>query len=55
MIGRVIRHAAGMIHLLRPSPGDPLNASSAVIHSGEAPQILEALMPYLNMERPHPA
>jgi ABC-type cobalamin/Fe3+-siderophores transport system ATPase subunit len=51
---RVARYAASMIQLLRPWPENPLNDPPAITHSGEAPQVLEALMPYLNMGHPQP-
>ena len=49
---RVARHGAGMIHLLRPSPRDPLNAPPDVSHGQEDPAVLEAIMPFLNLGRP---
>jgi energy-coupling factor transporter ATP-binding protein EcfA2 len=49
---RVARHSAGMIQLLRPSPGDTLNAPPAITHADEDPEVLETLMPFINIGRP---
>lgn len=50
----IAEQAAGMIQLVRSSPGDALNAPP-VIQAEEDREIAETLAPYLRMGRPDPS
>ncbi len=51
---RVAAFSAGEVQLLRHSNTDPLNAPPTIMHGREDPEVLETLLPYLNMGRPDP-